>query len=159
MADGVVPTPPDLILFSSGLLSKFGFGDGDPFEAITEWYHDQHGEGLMRHCDCPSFDLGVSDDDLLRLLVRRYLVPALDQRVELVDIETSHNPVRASRVDGVDVEECWYGRQPEPTLTPEDVEISYADVLRAVEELRAAAEPPAEGGTSSASDLPGVDHA
>lgn len=128
-----------LTLLSSSLLSKWGFGDGDPFEAFTDWYHERHGEGLMGHCNCKSLDLGVGDDDLLRHLVRRYLVPALDQEVELVDIETSHNPIRASKVDGVDVEECWYGRQPEPTLTPDAVTIPYADVMRAIEELRGAA--------------------
>lgn len=128
-----------LILVSASLLSKWGFGDGDPFEAFTDWYHDRHGDGLMRHCNCKSLDLGVSDDDLLRLLVRRYLVPALDQRVELVDIETSHNPVRATKVDGVDVEECWYGAAPAPALTPDAVEIPYEDVLKAVDELRRAA--------------------
>lgn len=130
-----------LILVSASLLSKWGFDDGDPFEAFTDWYHDQHSDGPMRHCNCKSLDLGVSDHDLLRLLVRRHLVPALDQRVELVDIETSHNPVRATKVDGVDVEECWYGRAPTPTLTPDAVEIAYEDVLKAIEELKVEVEP------------------
>lgn len=128
-----------LILFSSCLLSKWGFDDGHPFETITEWYHEQHGDGPMNHCECPTFDLGVSDHALLRLLVRRHLLPAFEQRVELVEIVTSHNPIRASKVDGLDVEQCWYNRQPEPTLTPDSVEIPYEDVLRAVDELKAQA--------------------
>lgn len=128
---------PSLVLVSDGLLSKWGFNDGNPFEDITAWFHDQHSTGLMRYCDCPTFDLGVSDDDLLRTLVRRYLLPALDQRVEVYDVETSHNPIRASTVDGVPVpDEVMYGRTDGPSLTPECVEIPYDAVLAVVAELK-----------------------
>jgi hypothetical protein len=52
-----------------------------------------------------------------------------------VNIETAHNPIRASTVDGMNVEGCWAGPQPEPELTPEYVEIPMAEVARAAAAL------------------------
>jgi hypothetical protein len=107
---------PGFWLISAGLLSKWGFDDGSLPDGYLDWLDDQ---GL---------DYPDDDTEILRTLVRTRLVPALDQRVELVEIETSHNPIRATTVDGVDVEECWYGRQEEPTLTPDAVFVPYRDV-------------------------------
>lgn len=91
----------------------------------------------MRHCDCERSDLGVDDRQLLCALVRQCLLPVLDQHVEVVEIETSHNPIRASTVDGVRVpEEVWYGDAPGPTLTPESVEIPYDVILQIAAGLR-----------------------
>lgn len=78
----------------------------------------------------------VNDKAVLVRLARERLVPALDQHVEVVEIETSHNPIRATTVDGVDVEPCWYGDAPSPTLTPECVMVPMADVLAAIEATR-----------------------
>jgi hypothetical protein len=108
---------PTLTLFSSSLLSKWGFNDGD---APDQWYD---------YCD----SLGVDWTKLefpLAALVRKHLVPALEQTITVCDIETSHNPIRAETVDGQDVTEVWFGRAPEPTLTPEAVDVPMADVLR-----------------------------
>jgi hypothetical protein len=131
---------PKLILVTSGLLSKWGFDDGDPFDDVEEWWHNQHGTGLMRHCACGFFDLGVDSAALLATLVRRFVLPVLDQRVELVDIETSHNPIRASTVDGVDVEDAWYDSAARFTLTPDCVEIPYSTVVEIAAEMRAGSE-------------------
>lgn len=106
-----------LTLFSRCLLSKWGFNDG---EAPDQWYD---------YCD----DLGVDWTKLefpLATLVRKHLVPALEQTVTVCDIETSHNPIRVETVNGQDVTEAWYGRAPGPTLTPEYVDVPMADVLR-----------------------------
>jgi hypothetical protein len=125
-----------LVLISSGLLSKWGFGDGgvldddlfDELEEIGFWEAD------LRSVRDPASAFSLSDQVLIRL-VRTYLVPALDQAVEVVEISTSHNPIRASKVDGVDVENCWYGDQPDPVLTPEAVVVPTADVLRVCREV------------------------
>lgn len=127
---------PKLWLLSSSLLSKWGFDDGDPFDDVEDWWHNQHGTGPMRHCDCGFFDLGVDARVLLPELVRRFLLPVLDQAVELVDIETSHNPIRASTVDGVDVEGFWYETRPGVVLTPDAVEVPFSTVVEVARELR-----------------------
>lgn len=109
--------PDRLVLRSDGLLSKWGFNDGDEPDAYLDW------------CDDNGHPYPDDWDTVLRTLVRTRLAPALDQHVELVDIETLHNPIRAERVDGVDVTDLWYGSNAHVTLTPEDVEVPYADVL------------------------------
>lgn len=110
-------------LFSGDLLSKWGFNDGDDPE---EWldYCEVHG------IDCNEIDYPLVD------LVRRYLLPAIEQAVTVVEIETCHNPIRAETVDGVDVSGAWYdSRLNEPTLTPGYVEVPMAEVARIAQEL------------------------
>ncbi len=127
------PEEPSLHLPSAGLLSKWGFNDGDPFEAMAEWHHDRHTPpGPLSRCSCPNLRMCDDEDTLLRVLVRHHLAPALQQEVLLVEFEATHNPIRAALVDGVDVTDCWYGVQEEPVLTPASVSISYTDVLAAV---------------------------
>lgn len=112
---------PTLYLASDGLLNKWGFNDGDEPDALLD-YCEEHG------IPYPTLDGWKTT---LRALVRERLVPALDQEVELVDVETCHNPIRARTVDGVDVTEHWTRDLPGcPTLTPDGVEIPIADVVR-----------------------------
>jgi hypothetical protein len=106
-----------LTLISDGLLSRWGFNDGDVPDAYLDW------------CDANEHPYPDDWNTVLRTLVRTRLVPALDQRVELTDIETAHNPIRAVRVEGQDVTGCWSDSTARLTLTPECVEIPYADVL------------------------------
>lgn len=102
---------PDLQLFSDGLLSKWGFTDGDVPDELDDWLNER----------------GVDPDPsswrlALCVLVRERLLPALDQAVEAMDIDTIHNPIRATVVDGAVVDEdVWYGRADGPTLTPDVV--------------------------------------
>jgi len=106
-----------LTLFSADLLSKWGFNDGDPPD---DW---------LDYCEAHGIDYNIVPFPLAAL-VRRYLLPAIDQPVTVVDIETIHNPIRVDTVDGQDVTEVWHGRAPEPKLTPEYVEVPMADVSR-----------------------------
>ncbi|MFF5001719.1 hypothetical protein ACFY3G_02730 [Streptomyces phaeochromogenes] len=107
---------PLLTLFSSSLLSKWGFNDGaDP----DDW---------LDYCEAHGIDHSKVDFPLVPL-VRRYLLPNLEQSVTLVEVESSHNPIRALTVDGKDMTEVWHGRAPEPTLTPEAVDVPMAVVL------------------------------
>jgi hypothetical protein len=126
-----------LRLFPQGLLSKWGFDDGDPFDEVAEWFHNQHGEPRMGHCDCPNFDLGVDDRALLVEVVKRFVLPVLDQRVEVEVIETIHNPIRACSVDGAPIPDAvHYGQLPDPvTLTPDVVEVPYSTVVEVAAEL------------------------
>lgn len=116
---------PKLTLFADGLLSKWGFNDGDVPDDILDWL-EAHGHGWR-----------IEWHPVLKMLVERHLLPVLAQRVEIVNIGTNHNPVRAQTVDGTDVEGCWSGPQPEPTLTPEYVEIPMSEVAKIAAELGA----------------------
>lgn len=106
-----------LTLFSSCLVSKWGFNDGDDPE---DW---------LDYCEAHSIDYNELDFPLVAL-VRRYLLPEIKQRITVVEIETSHNPIRAETVNGQDMTEVWFNRAPEPTLTPEFVQVPMAAVLQ-----------------------------
>lgn len=109
----------DLALISRGLLSKWGFHDGD----ILDDY-------------CWDHDIPADDKDLhvaLRQLVREHLLPKLAEhhQIEVYDIETRHNPIRASMVDGQEIND--YTEQ-FISLTPEWISIPLAVVAAAVEQ-------------------------
>lgn len=114
------PTPPETVTpHSASLLSKWGFGDGDQLDWLAE-----HGD----------FD----HDKTLCALVRRKLLPALTQKVEVEEISTIHNPIRARTVDGVDVTHLHYdGEWHAEMLTPESVDVPGAEVLAIAREVSA----------------------
>lgn len=106
-----------LRLYSGGLLSKWGFNDGDKPEAVYD-YCETHGVSY----------LGLDWHATLVKVVRLYLLPALDQSVEVYEIETIHNPIRARTVNG---EKCWSEADINPSvvLTPEYVEVPIARII------------------------------
>ncbi|WP_330348156.1 hypothetical protein [Streptomyces sp. NBC_00582] len=110
-------TAQTLTLFSRSLLSKWGFNDGDTPDAWMDW------------CDSEGIDWPQLDFPLVAL-VREHLVPAITQNVSVVEIETSHNPIRVETIDGTDVRPVWTGLVDEPTLTPESVDVPMTEVLR-----------------------------
>jgi hypothetical protein len=112
---------PHLTLFSADLLSKWGFNDGDDPEP---W---------LDYCEANGIDYNTVDFPLVAL-VRRYLLPVLEQKVTVVEIETIHNPIRAETVDGADVTHLWLGRGLEPQLTPERVNVPLSEVARIAQE-------------------------
>ncbi|WP_327300362.1 hypothetical protein [Streptomyces goshikiensis] len=122
-------TDPHLTLFSSNLLSKWGFNDGEDPEPWLDW------------CDEQGIDHAELDFPWTAL-VRQRLLPAIEQEVTAVDIETIHNPIRIDTVGGVDVTEVWFGRAPEPQLTPESVDVPMSEVLRIALAEVGLAEPP-----------------
>ena len=118
----MVDTEPAVRLFSDGLLSKYGFNDGDAPEEFLDY------------CDEQGAEYPPGWHRTLSALVRRYLLPVLDQEVTVVEIGCNHNPIRAETVDGADVTGGWYG-EPGVTLTPDCVEVPMSDVLRVAREL------------------------
>lgn len=117
-----------LTLVSEDLLSKWGFNDGD----LPDWIWDVCDEQRIDH---DAFEW----HDVLWALANEHLSPALGQHVHLVRIETNHNPVRASTVDGVDVEEQWM-KDPITRLTPESVTIPVDSVLETIRKVAAEAD-------------------
>lgn len=118
--------PPPLWLFSQGLLSKWGFGDGD---VMFDYIYDLEDRGVIDV-------MNVDEHAVLRGLVRRYLLPELRQHheIELIDIETNHNPIRALHVDGIDVTDLWYEpSQQDVTLHPDSVTVPLDAVLEEIE--------------------------
>ncbi|MFG2328262.1 hypothetical protein ACGFMM_01415 [Streptomyces sp. NPDC048604] len=109
-------TEPHVTLFSSSLLSKWGFSDGDD---PGDW---------LDYCEARGIDYTVLGFPLVAL-VRQYLLPRIEQPITVVEVETIHNPIRAETVNGQDMTETWFGRAPEPTLTPEYVEVPMSEVL------------------------------
>ena len=92
--------------YPDGLLHKFGFGDGDMLYDLIE----EH-------------DLGVDHQDLLIAVIKRLVVPRLDQEVETYTLPSLHNPIRAGTIDGERADA--FG-----SITPEIVEIPVADIIR-----------------------------
>lgn len=109
-----------LTLFSDGLLSKWGFSDGDEPETLQDFR------------DAISYKWRSDWHTVLTRLVRNHLLPALDQHVEVYEMGTNHNPVRAQVIDGSEVSDAViYGNEPEPRLTPEHVEVTWEQIARA----------------------------
>lgn len=121
MSDEPVTLPVTLALFSHCLLSKWGFNDGDTPDEVLD-YCDDHG-----------LDYGDRHwHDVLPMLVRTYLLPELEKHhtIELFDIGTNHNPIRASTVDGKDIDS--YADNDEIHLTPEYVPVPMEAVIAAM---------------------------
>ena len=107
---GAVEVPTD------GLLSKWGFDDGDLFDdVVTQWEHAT-GRAGDRH-------------QVLVAAVRRWVLPVLRQRVEEEVVTTIHNPIRAVKVDGVPVGGAlWDPDQTEFSLSPRFVRVPLSTV-------------------------------
>lgn len=81
------------LLDAESLCSKWGFGDGD---ALDDWWWETYDEAPE-----------INTHELLHALVLAFLIPAIrdaGHEVEVVRIETNHNPVRAGRLDGIEVD-------------------------------------------------------
>jgi hypothetical protein len=106
---------PGLVLGARSLLSKWGFSDGDAPEAYLDWL-DERG-------------LPYPDNwhGLLRILVRTRLMPHVREDVVLVNIETTHNPIRAHTVNGREVDHTA-GMDQDGVLTDVAINIPFAEV-------------------------------
>lgn len=115
------PSSDVLRLYSSCLLSKWGFQDGDEPEIVYD-YCEAHGIDYTR----------LDWHATLVKLVRTYLLPALDQKVEVYEVETIHNPIRAETVDG---SKAWSEADIDAlvVLTSEYVDVPMDQVAQAFE--------------------------
>jgi hypothetical protein len=115
-------------VFPDCLYSKWGFKDGDLLrEWSGRWHHDLRRPGVDQHL-------------VLVRLVREYVLPKLDQRVEVVvEQGTVHNPIRAASVNGhaVDDDVIYGDKAPPIALTPEWFSFPFSLVDRVAEEILA----------------------
>lgn len=112
--DDTPEPPPELVVLNSAsLLSKFGFMDGDQFD----W----------------TYEHGVKDKHkLLIAMVREFILPKLEQKVEVYEIGTIHNPIRAKSVDGVSFD--GYTNQYNSKLTPKYFQFTGEEILKFAKE-------------------------
>ncbi len=107
--------------YTWGLLSKWGFQDGD---LLFDVLYDQ---GI----DLPATshdDLRRSPEhELLISLVRDYVLPAIDQDVDVYEIHTIHNPIRARTVAGQRVDD--HAEPDESLITPAYVDVPLDIIL------------------------------
>ncbi len=94
------------------LLSKWGFGDGSMLDDLI-------------------FDAGIELDEheLLIRVVRSFVLPQIDQHVDVFEIGSIHNPIRADAVDGKKVDN-YSDDHGVPPLTPEFVDVPDDVILR-----------------------------
>lgn len=118
-----------LTLFSAGLLSKWGFNDGDMPDGLWDYFDEKGMQVMDWH-------------PVLIHLVRGFLAPKIEQNIELVEICTGHNPIRVTRLYGLDVSDAWYSTSNRMWLTPEFVNVPFAEVERAARELGELYTPP-----------------
>lgn len=101
--------------YTNGLCSKFGFNDGDLLEDVIEDLNDGVFIPALNH-------------RVLAAVVKEFVIPKLDQNVEIMEVETIHNPIRVSKINGV---ELTYN-QGDPTLTPEYIDVSKDAIIKIV---------------------------
>lgn len=101
--------------YTDSLLSKWGFGDGDMLDDLL-------------------FDNGLPyGHDVLIRVVRNKILPVIQQNVEVYEISTNHNPIRAKAVDGIEVDD--YNYNPNIKLTPEYVDVPDSEILELAREI------------------------
>lgn len=89
-----------IAFYSEGLLSKWGFGDGDMLDDLLYAYDFDFNQ--VTHFR-PRGDIGLTygtSHEILITVVCAFVIPKLDQRVEPYAISTIHNPIRAHRING-----------------------------------------------------------
>jgi hypothetical protein len=114
---------PDYIRFpTAGLLSKWGFGDGDMLEdVLDEWL-----DGKWPDEDFAADALGFEHRVLVRV-VREHVLPHVTTPVEVYELGTIHNPIRAKTVNGGPWDD--YTTDVDGWLEPEYVDVPLSEVL------------------------------
>ena len=118
---------------TEGLLWKWGFGDGDMLDDLLaghgwadQWQKDREA----------GIDIWFDHRVLVRV-IREHVLPALAEHhvIATMVVDTIHNPIRATVVDGVEVDSIRNGNGIK--LTPAKVDVPESVILRiATEEAR-----------------------
>lgn len=124
-----------LTLGTAGLFSKYGFNDGDCPDQVYDWLEEPGNDGLL---DFRNW----SWQEVLTELVSDHLVPWLGDRVEVHEIGTIHNPIRARTMDHVDVDDMADNAALVAQLPIGHVEVHRDVVLATIRRHQAAGEVP-----------------
>lgn len=111
--------------YTSGLLSKWGFIDGGLLDDMLYGLLESR-EISLRQLDA------VDSRKLLCWAVENYVLPKIKSDVGIVFRATSHNPVRADRVNGMDVD--WFSEN-EFEIEPAFVDVDDRIILAKAVEL------------------------
>jgi len=123
-----------IVFDTDSLFSKWGFCDGD---LLCELIFD-----VSEEMGVPSKN--VDFHQCLHKVLKKYVIPKIKNRLDIVFITTCHNPVRTRTLDGVEVDWFdpeWYENsglklEPEVIAVDEDtVKQTIMDVLAASEAL------------------------
>ena len=114
---------PTVSVFTVGLLSKWGFSDGDVLDGVL-W---DHGYGLAWKHEPDDHEGLDFDHRVLVRVVQEFVLPQIEQNVEVYTVGTIHNPIRAAAVDGVEVDATAASTL---ALTPDYVNVPLSEVLR-----------------------------
>lgn len=109
------------IMYANDLLSKWGFGDGD---RLSDFLYENNSK----------FGYKVDTHKLLEELVKRYLLPKIDKKVEIFYITTNHNPVRAEMIDGKYYQN-HYEHDDEDLLGDVSIELTLEEVEAVAKEM------------------------
>jgi hypothetical protein len=115
---------------TNGLCSKWGFQDGEMLDEFLE----AAGFSNFSTLDDDGEEQISFFHEVLITVVRDYVVPRLDQQVEVWELCGIHNPVVVRSVNGIPVD--WRGSA-EVRLTPETVEVADAIVLEIASRIQA----------------------
>jgi hypothetical protein len=111
-----------VIFHTEGLLSKWGFEDGDMLDDLL-WdcgYRGTDERAILDPVDEIGPIYGFAHVVLIVTVVA-HVLPAIDQVVDVYTIGTIHNPIRARTVDGVAIDEI--DGEYDGLLTPATVEV------------------------------------
>lgn len=100
---------PPLRLAARDLQDKWGFGDGDMLTGWLEEHVLAHPDiarrlGVREFTDEVYNQLDLSPRDAMALLVLGFLVPRIEQELEVEIVPTLHNPVLTKSVEGRPIE-------------------------------------------------------
>jgi len=112
----------------NGLLSKWGFGDGDMLDDLL--YENGYEDAWKDDAD--KEEGHWFDHRILVRVIEEHVVPKLDQVVETFTVWGIHNPIRADNIDGIKFTN-WYRGEVSQRLTPSMIEVTD-DVILAIAE-------------------------
>ena len=126
---------PKLRINSWGLLSKWGFNDGDLIEDwVTEnfYIYDSESNKEIHLIDEKLFDSIVeSSSELLNLIIYKFLIPEIKKHHKIeIKRFLSHNSLRIRVLDGKSID--WYevSNSKYSMINPRDIEIPNKKVLK-----------------------------
>lgn len=87
-----------LEVWTDGLLSKWGFNDGDILDNLVDAYCEER-DIDWKVCDC---------HNIFQKLLTRYVLPKIQPKVEVEFLVTNHNPARAKTINGLKCTCYWH---------------------------------------------------